>query len=216
MLVDPPGEMPSGGAEREVFTSADGRFVTGLWSREPDTWSFERPYDEVALILSGSAEVESEDGRLLGLGAGDVMVTPTGSKGTWRIGETITKFYAIYSAGTAGDDTSIRLLGADEPVEWIVLENAPGDENPPGEEWYAYRSSDRRFSTGFWRRAPESGAFVRDYHEIAILLQGDVEVKDKDGVMELEPGDVLVTPAGSRGTWRAKTPVRKFWAVYHE
>src|SRR5712691_3892153 len=131
MLVDPPGEIPSGGAEREVFTSADGRFVTGLWSREPDTWSFERPYDEVALILSGSAEVESEDGRLLGLGAGDVMVTPTGSKGTWRIGETITKFYAIYSAGTAGDDTSIRLLGADEPVEWIVLENAPGDENPP-------------------------------------------------------------------------------------
>ncbi len=61
-LVDPPGTMGTGGAEAETFTTPGGAFQTGLWRREPDTWSFERPYDEVALILAGEAEIET-DGR---------------------------------------------------------------------------------------------------------------------------------------------------------
>lgn len=94
-LVDPPGAVPSNGAEREVF-AAGGAFTTGFWEREPDTWTFERPYDEVALILSGVADIETDDGRMLRVGAGDVLVTPKGSKGTWHIRETLVKFYAIH------------------------------------------------------------------------------------------------------------------------
>ena len=55
-LVDPPGQIPSGGRDLDVFSSAGGTLTTGFWEREPDTWSFERPYDEVALILEGDAE----------------------------------------------------------------------------------------------------------------------------------------------------------------
>ena len=69
-------------------------FTTGFWRREPDTWSFERPYDEVALILAGEADIET-DGRVLAVRAGDLLVTPKGSAGTWRIKETIVKFFAI-------------------------------------------------------------------------------------------------------------------------
>ena len=93
-LEDPPGEAGTGGAETTAFTSADGAFTVGLWTREPDTWSFERPYDEVALILAGEAESET-DGRVLAVRAGDLLVTPKGSAGTWRIKETIVKFFAI-------------------------------------------------------------------------------------------------------------------------
>jgi uncharacterized cupin superfamily protein len=82
-----------------VFSSAAGAFTTGFWEREPDTWSFERPHDEVALILSGVADIETPDGRMLRVEAGDVLVTPKGSKGTWHIRETLVKFYAIYGAG---------------------------------------------------------------------------------------------------------------------
>jgi uncharacterized cupin superfamily protein len=98
-LVDPPGAIPSAGAEREVFTTASGALTTGFWEREPDTWAFERPYDEVALILSGVADIETEDGRMLRVEAGDVLVTPKGSKGTWHIRETLVKFYAIHDEG---------------------------------------------------------------------------------------------------------------------
>ena len=98
-LVDPPGAIPSGGREHEVFSARAGAFTTGFWEREPDTWAFERPYDEVALILPGVADIETADGRMLRVEAGDVLVTPKGSTGTWHIRETLVKFYAIYGAG---------------------------------------------------------------------------------------------------------------------
>ena len=97
-LVDPPGEIPSGGAEADAFASSDGTFTTGFWKREPDTWSFVRPYHEVALILSGKADIETDDGEVHTVEAGDVLITPKGSAGTWRITETIVKFYAISEA----------------------------------------------------------------------------------------------------------------------
>jgi uncharacterized protein len=95
-LVDPPGAIPSGGAEWPVFETAGGALSTGFWRREPDTWSFERPYDEVALILEGDGDVVEADGTTHTVGPGDVLVTPKGSAGTWIIRETITKFWVIY------------------------------------------------------------------------------------------------------------------------
>ncbi|MGZ8580665.1 MAG: cupin domain-containing protein [Actinomycetota bacterium] len=95
-LVDPPGEIPSGGREADVFSTAGGSLTTGFWERDPDTWSFERPYDEVALILEGDADIVTDDGRTLTIGPGDVLVTPKGSAGTWVIRERIVKFWVIY------------------------------------------------------------------------------------------------------------------------
>lgn len=214
-LVDPPGLIPSSGRETTAFASDDGAFTCGLWEREPDTWSFERPHDEVAYILAGSADVETDDGRTLHVGPGDVLVTPNGSKGTWHIRETLTKFYAIYAGAPVGD-VAVTVIHPDDPVAWVEFENAPGDPNPPGREWYAWRNPDRRFSTGVWERDPETGGFDRTYHEIACLIEGDVEVETVDGrVLAVGPGDVLVTPEGSSGVWRAKNHVRKFWAVHH-
>jgi uncharacterized cupin superfamily protein len=69
---------------------------TGFWEREPDTWFFERPYDEVALILEGDADIVTDDGLILTVGPGDVLVTPKGSAGTWVIREKIAKFWVIY------------------------------------------------------------------------------------------------------------------------
>ena len=96
-LVDPPGERGTSGSEADVFATPDGTFTTGFWEREPDTWSFVRPYHEVALILAGSAEIETDDGVRHTVRAGDVLVTPKGSSGTWHITEKIVKFYAIYT-----------------------------------------------------------------------------------------------------------------------
>ena len=95
-LIDPPGTIPSGGREADVFSTAGGTVSTGFWEREPDTWTFERPYDEVALILEGDADVVTDDGRTLTVGPGDVLVTPKGLAGTWVIRERIVKFWVIY------------------------------------------------------------------------------------------------------------------------
>jgi uncharacterized cupin superfamily protein len=170
----------------------------------------------VAYVLGGSAEIETDDGRILPVGPGDVLVTPNGSKGTWRILEPFLKFYAIYASGSIAD-TRIRTIGAGEAVDWVVLENPPRDTDPPGREWYAWRSHDAAFSTGVWEREPETGTFEREYHEVACLIEGDVEIETDDGrILPVGPGDVLITPLGSKGMWRARTRVKKFWAVHHE
>ena len=112
--------------------------------------------------------------------------------------------------------TEISVVKAGAPLEWVVLENPPGDQGPPGEEFVAFRSADRIFSTGLWRREPETGRFEREYHEIAYIVEGEVDVEGPDGrVLEVVPGDILVTPMGSKGVWRARSKVTKLWAVHH-
>jgi Predicted enzyme of the cupin superfamily len=101
-LVDPPGEAGSAGAEMSIFTGPSEAFTTGLWEREPDTWPFERAYDEVAMILEGEADIETEDGQMLSVRAGDVLVTPKGSKGVWHVRSKIVKFYAIHDSAIQG------------------------------------------------------------------------------------------------------------------
>jgi uncharacterized cupin superfamily protein len=215
-LEDLPGEVGSHASQLQASMSTDGRCETGLWRREPDTWSFERPYDEVALILSGAGTIGTEDGRALDVGPGDVMVTAKGSKGTWRITDTLTKFYATYDHPGRTAGTTVAVVKAGDLLEWTVLENPPGDENPPGEEVVTSRSADGRFVTGFWRRAPETGTFEREYDETALIQEGVVNVEPPDGpVLGVGPGDILVTPMGSVGVWRATEAVRKFWVVYH-
>jgi uncharacterized cupin superfamily protein len=97
-MADPPGEIPSRCREMATFTGGEGAFETGLWEREPDTWPFERAYDEVAIILQGAGEIELDNGDRLRVRAGDVLVTPKGTKGVWHVQETIVKFFAIYDA----------------------------------------------------------------------------------------------------------------------
>jgi uncharacterized cupin superfamily protein len=215
--VDPPGEAGTGGAETTAFTSADGRFTVGLWTREPDSWSFARPYDEVALILEGSAEMEADDGTVHRLTPGTVVVTPNGAKGTWRIAETITKCFVIYEGGRVGDTTIRTIDGTSDGLVWDVIPTEPGDPNEPGEETVEFRSIDGQASVGLWRRVPETGPMdVTEFHEVACLLRGEVDLAVEGGeILTAGPGDVLVTPRGTHAEWRAKSPVLKLWAVHH-
>jgi uncharacterized protein len=114
-------------------------------------------------------------------------------------------------------DPAIRVVHADDPLEWSVIPVEPGDPNEPGEETVVFRSGDGRFSFGLWQRAPEEGPMEPPYHEIAVIIEGEVEITEADGtVHRAAPGDVLITPKGSTATWKALSSVKKFWAVYHE
>lgn len=212
-LVDPPGERGSRGAERDFFACPEGGFVGGFWEREPDTWSFERPHDEVSFIVAGAAEIETSSGEVHRLGPGDVLVTPRGSKGTWRISETVVKFWTTFD--TDHVDPTVRVIHANEPIEWTELPTADDDPDAPGEESVAYRSTDGMYVAGFWRRVAETGPMEVPYDELAILIEGEVDVEGRDGdAVSAGPGDVIVTPDGFSGTWRARSDVRKFWVLH--
>ena len=114
-------------------------------------------------------------------------------------------------------DPSIRVIRAGADLDWEVIPTAEDDPNPPGEEVVSFRSGDGRFSFGQWKRVPEAGPMEPPYHEIAVIIEGEVEITEADGtVHHVGPGDVLITPKGSEATWKALSPVRKFLAIYKE
>jgi uncharacterized cupin superfamily protein len=109
---------------------------------------------------------------------------------------------------------TVRVIRSEEQ-QWEEIPRPEGDTAPPGEEFVAFRSDDATFSTGMWRRVPEEAPMEPPYHEIAFIVEGEVEVTDEDGtVHRAGPGDVLVTPNGTKAVWKALSPVKKFWAVY--
>ncbi len=117
------------------------------------------------------------------------------------------------------EDDRIRVIRASdhETLPWEQIPTEAGDPTPPGEEVVSFRAGDGRFAFGLWRRDPETGPMEPPYHEIAVIIEGKVEILEEDGtVHRAGPGDVLITPKGSRSTWRAITPVKKFWAIDKE
>lgn len=112
----------------------------------------------------------------------------------------------------------VRVVRASEhdALAWQEVPRPTGDVAPPGEEVATFRSADGRFVSGLWRRDPEEGRMaLDDYHEVALILEGEVEVTEDDGtVHRVGPGDVLITPRGTEATWRSLSPVKKLWAIY--
>jgi len=113
-------------------------------------------------------------------------------------------------------DTRIRVIKADE-VEWEEAARNPGEVDPAGRECTAATSIDDRFSFGLWQRDVQQRHFERPYHEVAYIVEGQVEVTDDDGnVYVAGPGDILITPKGSAGYWKNLSPVKKVWGIYEE
>ena len=75
--------------------------------------------------------------------------------------------------------------------------------DPPGQEATVMSSVDDKFSVGLWRRDVQRRHFERPYHEIAFILEGEVEITEEDGEVHIaRAGDILITPKGSQGLWK--------------
>ena len=104
-----------------------------------------------------------------------------------------------------------------EDVIWEEAMHRPEEPEAPGAEFTAAHSVDDKFSFGLWRRDAQSRHFERPYHEIAYIIEGQVEITDDDGeVLIAGPGDILITPQGSMGYWKNLSPVKKVWGIYEE
>ena len=102
-------------------------------------------------------------------------------------------------------------------LDWEESMTYPEETDPPGQEATVMRSVDDKFSFGVWRRDVQRRHFERTYHEVAIILEGEVEITEENGeVYVAKAGDILITPKGSKGYWKNLTPVKKVWAIYEE
>jgi uncharacterized cupin superfamily protein len=209
----PEGDDTPPGQDVVLFESADGKFSAGLWRRPVREGAMTRPFHEVSVLIEGIAEVVDPDGTVHRAEPGDILVTPRGSGGTWRCVTDVKKFWAICETDEVAPGTFV--VHPDGDLNWEEVERPEGDTAPPGEEVVVWRSADRQFSCGYWRRVPEEGAMSPPFHEMMQIIQGEITVTDADGsIAEVGSGDSLIVPRGAEAVWSSHTPVFKFWAVY--
>ncbi|MEY8830757.1 cupin domain-containing protein [Sedimentitalea sp. XS_ASV28] len=80
-----------------ISDSGDGKFVVGIWESTPYAEAFDSyPGDEFCQVLSGKVALTDEDGNVSTFSAGDSYFVPKGFKGTFRVVETMRKYYALY------------------------------------------------------------------------------------------------------------------------
>jgi uncharacterized cupin superfamily protein len=115
-----------------------------------------------------------------------------------------------------GNNTKIRVIKP-EDITWEEAMRFAEETDAPGQQFTAAKSVDDKFSFGLWQRDEQSRHFERGYHEIAYIIEGQVEITDDDGeVLVAGPGDILITPQGSKGYWKNLSPVKKVWGIYEE
>ena len=78
------------------FSSADGRFHSGVWECDIGKWRVAFTESEFCHLLSGVIQVHGDDGSQHTYRAGDAFVTPSGFTGSWEVLERARKYYAIY------------------------------------------------------------------------------------------------------------------------
>ncbi|PKV95486.1 MULTISPECIES: cupin domain-containing protein [Amycolatopsis] len=86
-----------------------GTVETGVWECEPGVFTTARNGShEICQILAGSATLTGEDGQVVRLVPGSIVVLPDGWKGSWRVHESLRKTYVIVHV-SRDDADNVRL-----------------------------------------------------------------------------------------------------------
>lgn len=78
------------------FSSADGKFFSGIWEADPGCWNISYTENEYCHILAGKSVLRDGQGQEKVLLPGDQFVIPAGFSGQWEVLETTRKIYVIY------------------------------------------------------------------------------------------------------------------------
>ena len=81
------------------YTDASEKFFAGVWRSEPGKWMISYTEEEFCHMLEGVSVIESNEGQVLTVRAGDSFVIARGFVGTWEVVERTTKRFVIYEAG---------------------------------------------------------------------------------------------------------------------
>jgi len=153
--------------------------------------------------------------------ASDVLIDGLGIATAWSSWRWVRPWLDRRRAKSKGEGLmtsnrpQVSVIKKGSQLAWEEVPRPEGDETPPGEAFEAFASTDGRATAGLWRRPIREGEMTRPFDEVSIVIDGIAEVVEPDAATTHrgQPGDTLVTPRGSGGTWRCVTDVRKFWAI---
>ncbi|KUF06869.1 cupin domain-containing protein [Leucobacter sp. G161] len=91
-----PTAITEGLKEASLAIWSGGKTSTGLWASEVGSFTAERVgYSEICYFIEGSVTVEAEGEAPIKYGPGDIMVMPSGWKGTWHVHTPVRKHFTV-------------------------------------------------------------------------------------------------------------------------
>lgn len=80
---------------RLVHKGPDNRPESGIWVCTPGRWRLSIPRDELCHFVSGLATYKSDDGEVIEVSAGTVVLFPAGWTGECAVHETMRNVYML-------------------------------------------------------------------------------------------------------------------------
>jgi len=197
----------------------DGQVQIGIWEctagTAPDPGG---DFDEVMFMAGGRVSVDHAGGSF-DVAPGTLWATPRHFGSTWRVHQKVRKLYVIDqrpgepAAPGHLPNAYTATLGA-ATARPVVINGDPHESS-------ATLWAQNRLETGVWDCTPGSFPFRRDgYDEVFCVLSGHatLQIAGAEGpgqAFELRPGSVILTPAGTTGTWVVHETIRKAYVIVH-
>jgi uncharacterized cupin superfamily protein len=194
-----------------------GDVEIGVWECTPGSFDGTTgDFDESMLMVSGRVTIEHEAGEY-DIAPGTLWTTPRQWPCRWTVHDTVRKLY--------------------------VIDHRPGGQTSPAHESNAHRAALGEFTrrpvvaagdpheasrsildangldVGIWESTTGAFPFRRDgYDEVFCVLCGHATLAVDVGegaamTFDLRPGSVVLTSAGTTGTWDVHEPLRKAYTI---
>lgn len=206
---------PAGEGTYDLPLLDDGEVQVGIWEREPATFGGTTgDYDEIMYMVSGRVTVAHADGEY-DIAPGTLWATPRQWTKQWTVHQTVRKMYVIDNrAGGAGAPAHLSNGHVLELGDWVPR---PGAISGDPHHRSVIVSRNNQLECGIWEATPGTFPLTCDgYDEVFCVLSGHATVHIDGGMsFDMRPGGVLLTPAGTKGTWVVHETLRKSYAIVH-
>jgi uncharacterized cupin superfamily protein len=82
-------------------------------------------------------------------------------------------------------------------------------------EQQTFNNLDESFSMGLWESSEANIPSDWSYDEFMFVIEGQIIMTDEDGNShEINPGEGMIVPTGSKGRFIVPERVVKIWAIY--
>jgi uncharacterized cupin superfamily protein len=191
----------------------------GIWAATPfTTHLLPYPVHEFMIVHEGTITIEDEDGIAHSFGPGEAFLIPRGFMGRWRQEDRVLKSFVIFE-GT--EDTIVpgaKLVRVDpaQPLEPLPALPAQvlASKAPTQSRSTLYTDATGRFRLALWQSdAFETVEVPYPYQEAMFILEGALELVEKDAVAGAKAGEHLFVSDGSPVIARTMGDTRKIFVA---
>ena len=211
-------------ADLELFVSKDENFSVGLWKSKAGSEEINTPYpyNVFFLIKSGEIRTETIKGEVNQFVSGEGFLIPKGWMGSFEISKDVEAIYFYHGLVKSTNDPD-RDIYEDARMHYnnqAILSSMSNKEFNKQDglltkEEQTFNNADESFTLGLWESSQANISSDWSYDEFMYVIQGQIVMTDENGNShEINPGEAMIVPTGSKGRFIVPEGVVKIWAIY--